>query len=147
MPYWRKLHMDLLNSNKETYMYMLTVKSIGTEAAFVLQKFNQKSIEDTYWREILKPEQARLLKLFDYSMADFHVTIEGLWSNDGSWEILQERPVPVTPTSVKVKAKPKKKDDKEGELPYIYKMDDDDDLTKSSDENSNDSDSEDSDDG
>ncbi|KAL5017621.1 hypothetical protein ScPMuIL_007210 [Solemya velum] len=97
--------------------------------------------------DILKPEQARLLKLFDYSMADFHVTIEGLWSNDGSWEILQERPVPVTPTSVKVKAKPKKKDDKEGELPYIYKMDDDDDLTKSSDENSNDSDSEDSDDG
>lgn len=37
--------------------------------------------------EKLTPEQARILKLFGNMMAEFQMNIEGMWSNDGSWEV------------------------------------------------------------
>ncbi|KAK3087433.1 hypothetical protein FSP39_005866 [Pinctada imbricata] len=54
--------------------------------------------------DILTPEQARILKLFGHEMSEFRITIEGVWS-DGNWEILDDRPLPITPTKVKVKGK------------------------------------------
>ncbi|XP_014785485.1 mRNA turnover protein 4 homolog [Octopus bimaculoides] len=37
--------------------------------------------------EKLSPEQSRILKLFGNMMAEFRITMEGMWSNDGSWEV------------------------------------------------------------
>lgn len=36
-------------------------------------------------------------------MAQFHITIEGMWSNDGKWEVFNARPDPIVPTKVTVK--------------------------------------------
>jgi len=40
--------------------------------------------------EALKPEQARILKLLGHQMAEFKIHITAVWSNDGSFEILEE---------------------------------------------------------
>lgn len=83
--------------------------------------------------DILSPEQCKILKLFGYMMAEFYVTVEGMWSSDGSWEIITDRPEPIYPAKVKVKAKPKKKDEDDEEsdeddgIAFEYKMEDDDD--------------------
>ncbi|KAL3888625.1 hypothetical protein ACJMK2_000990 [Sinanodonta woodiana] len=54
---------------------------------------------------VLTPEMARLLKLFGHKMADFHVTVEAMWSNDGTWEEFCDTEEKITPSKVKVKAK------------------------------------------
>lgn len=61
---------------------------------------------------ILTPEQARILKLFGYKMAEFFVTIEGMWSSNGKWEAIADRPEPIVPPKVTIKAKPR--DDEDG---------------------------------
>ena len=43
-------------------------------------------------------------KLFGHEMAEFRITIEGMWS-DGKWQVLDDRPLHITPTKVKVKGK------------------------------------------
>ncbi|CAH1775926.1 unnamed protein product, partial [Owenia fusiformis] len=53
--------------------------------------------------ETLTPEQCRILKLFDYQMATFHLTIETVWSNDGKFDILKDRSIPLRPTKVVIK--------------------------------------------
>ncbi|XP_076307760.1 mRNA turnover protein 4 homolog isoform X5 [Tachypleus tridentatus] len=45
--------------------------------------------------EILTPEQARLLKLLEIQMADFKISVECMWSNDGSFEDFIEREQPL----------------------------------------------------
>ncbi|XP_050410391.1 mRNA turnover protein 4 homolog [Patella vulgata] len=52
----------------------------------------------------ITPEQSRILKLFDHMMVDFHVTVEGMWSNNGKWLLFDQRPEPIVPTKVNVKA-------------------------------------------
>ncbi|XP_064597695.1 mRNA turnover protein 4 homolog [Liolophura sinensis] len=61
--------------------------------------------------DILTPEQARILKLFGYEMAEFHLTLEGMWTNNGTWEVFTARPEPLRPTKVRVKAKPRESGD------------------------------------
>ncbi|XP_064651741.1 mRNA turnover protein 4 homolog [Lineus longissimus] len=54
--------------------------------------------------QILTPEQARILKLFGYEMANFFVTIEGMWSNDGRYEtLLKTRKEVYTPKKMRMK--------------------------------------------
>ena len=43
-------------------------------------------------------------KLFGHQMAEFHVTIENMWSNDGTFKTIAARPEKLTPTKVKGKA-------------------------------------------
>lgn len=38
----------------------------------------------------LKPEQARILKLLGHQMAEFKILLTAVWSNDGTFEILEE---------------------------------------------------------
>ncbi|XP_013777471.1 mRNA turnover protein 4 homolog isoform X1 [Limulus polyphemus] len=45
--------------------------------------------------EILTPEQARLLKLLEIQMADFKISVECMWSNDGSFEDFIKREQPL----------------------------------------------------
>jgi len=40
--------------------------------------------------EILKPEQARILKLLGHQMAEFKIYATAFWSNDGTFETLEE---------------------------------------------------------
>jgi len=40
--------------------------------------------------EALKPEQARILKLLGHQMAEFKIHVTAVWSNDGTFEILEE---------------------------------------------------------
>ena len=42
-----------------------------------------------------------LQKLFGHQMAEFRVTIENMWSNDGTFETVAARPEHITPTKVK----------------------------------------------
>ncbi|GAB6028285.1 mRNA turnover 4 [Chamberlinius hualienensis] len=41
--------------------------------------------------DILTPEQARILKLLGNQMADFRITVECVWSSDGSFEELKKK--------------------------------------------------------
>ncbi|XP_077990251.1 mRNA turnover protein 4 homolog [Glandiceps talaboti] len=41
--------------------------------------------------DTLTPEQARLLKLLDHKMAEFHITLDYMWSNDGKFEVLKKK--------------------------------------------------------
>lgn len=53
--------------------------------------------------DTLTPEQARLLKLFGHKMASFHISVESMWSNDGTFEVLDTKHQDaVTPTKVKI---------------------------------------------
>ncbi|KAK2176596.1 hypothetical protein NP493_653g01083 [Ridgeia piscesae] len=59
--------------------------------------------------DTLTPEQARILKLFGHKMADFHVTVEGVWSKKGAFKKLKSDIKPDTQTkSFTVKLKPSK---------------------------------------
>jgi len=40
--------------------------------------------------DALKPEQARILKLLGHQMAEFKIHVTALWSNDGTFELLEE---------------------------------------------------------
>jgi len=40
--------------------------------------------------DTLKPEQARILKLLGHQMAEFKIHVTAVWSNDGTFEILEE---------------------------------------------------------
>merc|ERR1712228_335991 len=40
--------------------------------------------------DVLKPEQARILKLLGHQMAEFKIHVTAVWSNDGAFEILEE---------------------------------------------------------
>jgi len=40
--------------------------------------------------DVLKPEQARILKLLGHKMAEFKIQLTAVWSNDGTFEILEE---------------------------------------------------------
>ncbi|WAR17398.1 MRT4-like protein, partial [Mya arenaria] len=51
--------------------------------------------------QILSPEQARILKLFGYQMAEFKVTVENMWSNTGKFEEIEAKPDTLTPTKVR----------------------------------------------
>jgi len=42
-------------------------------------------------------------KLFGYKMAEFRVTIENVWSNDGAFETIETSTNRLTPTKVKGK--------------------------------------------
>merc|ERR1712050_92830 len=42
--------------------------------------------------DTLTPEQARILKLFKYEMANFHITIECMWNKEGKFEKFDDRP-------------------------------------------------------
>ncbi|XP_048728182.1 mRNA turnover protein 4 homolog [Ostrea edulis] len=64
---------------------------------------------------VLTPEQARILKLFGHKMAEFYVTIEGMWSSNGKWAVIDDRPEPIIPPKVTVKAKPQEEDEMEEE--------------------------------
>ena len=45
-----------------------------------------------------------LQKLFGHKMANFHISVEGLWTNDGTYEVLKhDRPEAVRATKVKLK--------------------------------------------
>ncbi|XP_078584945.1 mRNA turnover protein 4 homolog [Branchiostoma floridae x Branchiostoma japonicum] len=39
--------------------------------------------------DVLTPEQARILKLLDTPMVNFHITLDSVWSNDGTFELLE----------------------------------------------------------
>ncbi|ELU10513.1 hypothetical protein CAPTEDRAFT_156508 [Capitella teleta] len=84
--------------------------------------------------QTLTPEQARILKLFDYKMANFAVSIEGLWSNDGSFETLDV----VGPASVvranKIRITDSKKDGEEHETSFVAHAEDDSEEDEMSDE-------------
>ncbi|XP_067665942.1 mRNA turnover protein 4 homolog [Haliotis asinina] len=88
--------------------------------------------------DVLTPEQARLLKLFGHQMAQFHITIEGMWSNDGKWEVFDARPDPIVPTKVTVK--PPEKSEEE------LDVDEDGDITDDGDNDDNNNDDEEEDD-
>ncbi|XP_069105916.1 mRNA turnover protein 4 homolog [Argopecten irradians] len=62
--------------------------------------------------DVLTPEQARILKLFGHMMAEFHITLEGMWEKN-KWRILADRPEPIVPPKVTVRPKKKKDDDEE----------------------------------
>ncbi|KAL4217685.1 mRNA turnover 4 [Mactra antiquata] len=79
----------------------------------------------------LTPEQARILKLFGYKMAEFHVTIENMWSNDGTYESIEDNNDRITPTKVKVRPIPKDSDEEED----MAADDDDDDDDSDDDDN------------
>lgn len=53
--------------------------------------------------KVLNPEQCRILKLFGYQMSNFHITMEGMWSNSGEWKTFDDRPQHIIPDKVKVK--------------------------------------------
>ncbi|CAG5136514.1 unnamed protein product, partial [Candidula unifasciata] len=53
--------------------------------------------------QVLNPEQCRILKLFGHKMSNFHITIQGMWSNSGKWKTFNDRPEPIVPDRVKVK--------------------------------------------
>lgn len=38
-------------------------------------------------------------------MAEFFVTIEGMWSSNGKWEAIADRPEPIVPPKVTIKGK------------------------------------------
>ncbi|KAK3741821.1 hypothetical protein RRG08_018521 [Elysia crispata] len=59
--------------------------------------------------QVLNPEQCRILKLFGHQMSNFHITMEGMWSNSGKWKTFDDNPEPIIPDRVKVK--PKKDED------------------------------------
>ena len=40
--------------------------------------------------DTLKPEQARILKLLGHQMAEFKIHVTAVWSNDGTFEVLEE---------------------------------------------------------
>ncbi|XP_070534005.1 mRNA turnover protein 4 homolog [Ptychodera flava] len=40
--------------------------------------------------DTLTPEQARILKLLGHQMAEFHIAIDSMWSNDGTFEVLKK---------------------------------------------------------
>jgi len=40
--------------------------------------------------DTLKPEQARILKLLGHQMAEFKIHATAIWSNDGTFEVLEE---------------------------------------------------------
>ena len=40
--------------------------------------------------DVLKPEQARILKLLGRQMAEFKIHVTAVWSNDGTFEVLEE---------------------------------------------------------
>ncbi|XP_052249212.1 mRNA turnover protein 4 homolog [Dreissena polymorpha] len=73
--------------------------------------------------QVLTPEQARILKLFGYKMSEFKVTMENMWSNDGTFELLQESVETITPTKVKVRPAKKSK----AEIEAMEAEEDDDD--------------------
>ncbi|RUS83542.1 hypothetical protein EGW08_008721 [Elysia chlorotica] len=67
--------------------------------------------------QVLNPEQCRILKLFGHQMSNFHITMEGMWSNSGKWKTFNDIPEPIIPERVKVKPKKdadKNKDDGSG---------------------------------
>lgn len=38
-------------------------------------------------------------------MAEFFVTIEGMWSSNGKWELIADRPDPIVPPKVTIKGR------------------------------------------
>ncbi|XP_052762816.1 mRNA turnover protein 4 homolog [Mya arenaria] len=84
--------------------------------------------------QILSPEQARILKLFGYQMAEFKVTVENMWSNTGKFEEIEAKPDTLTPTKVRVRPKPKSKKEIEEDMEADI-IDNDDDIDDDDDEN------------
>jgi len=59
--------------------------------------------------DILTPEQARILKLLGNQMAEFKITLECVWNNDGTFEELNEKKTKAEKTKKKNKSKKNKK--------------------------------------
>ncbi|XP_063417933.1 mRNA turnover protein 4 homolog isoform X1 [Mytilus trossulus] len=55
--------------------------------------------------DTLTPEQARILKLFGHQMADFHISVEGMYTPEGELELFNDRPEPIVPPKIQIKAK------------------------------------------
>lgn len=53
--------------------------------------------------ETLTPEQARILKLFGHMMADFKITVNGMWSNNGTYEDIETEEEASLTSSITVK--------------------------------------------
>ncbi|XP_059144649.1 mRNA turnover protein 4 homolog [Physella acuta] len=86
----------------------------------VIQLLNEHTVCEK--GQVLNPEQCRILKLFGHQMAEFHITIDGMWSNTGKWKKFDSRPEHILPSKVKVKPK---KDDSKTTDDLEAKMDDD----------------------
>merc|ERR1711976_883100 len=66
--------------------------------------------------QTLSPEQARILKLFGHKMAAFHISIEGIWSNNGTYKVLKhDRKDHFVASKVKLKARKKQSEDDDDE--------------------------------
>jgi mRNA turnover protein 4 len=63
----------------------------------------------------LTPEQARILKLFQHKMAEFKITIESMWQNDGTFEIFTNQQQDLLHAS-KVRIKPKEREEWQKDL-------------------------------
>lgn len=63
----------------------------------------------------LSPEQARILKLFGYQMAEFKMRIEGMWQNDGTIEFFQNEDKEEAIVGKTVKIRPTKKSEEDEE--------------------------------
>ncbi|OWF44670.1 mRNA turnover protein 4 homolog [Mizuhopecten yessoensis] len=81
--------------------------------------------------DVLTPEQARILKLFGHMMAEFHITVEGVWEKN-KWKVLAERPVPIVPPKVTVR--PKKKSDDDDDEAAMEDLEEGDDKIESDEE-------------
>jgi hypothetical protein len=44
-----------------------------------------------------------LQKLFGHQMADFHISIEGMYTEDGELDLFNDRPEPIVPPKVQIK--------------------------------------------
>lgn len=64
---------------------------------------NEIMYPDKDWNTALLVCFICLQKLFGHQMSNFHITIQGLWSNSGKWKTYDDRPDPVVPDRVKVK--------------------------------------------
>jgi len=57
--------------------------------------------------DTLTPEQAHILKLFGHSLAEFRLTLESVWSNDGSYKRLDACSAAPVQSPAKVTIRPK----------------------------------------
>ncbi|XP_053382630.1 mRNA turnover protein 4 homolog isoform X2 [Mercenaria mercenaria] len=86
--------------------------------------------------QTLTPEQARILKLFGHEMAEFHVTVESVWSNNGTFQTIESGSETISPTKVKVRPKKKAEEEEVSDTEMID--DDDDESDDESDDDEND---------
>ncbi|XP_013383453.1 mRNA turnover protein 4 homolog [Lingula anatina] len=81
--------------------------------------------------DILTPEQCRILKLFGHLMADFYISVEAMWSNNGTFEEFSDTQDHIVPPKIRLKPKQTTDEDDDGLMvevvPENEEMTDDDD--------------------